>query len=54
MTGTPWRDGLPRPGKDAQCEDCGLVYELDEKGRPKTYYPFTCDDCSGAVEPVRE
>ena len=47
------RVGIPIPGENAQCEDCGLVYGLAD-GDPKTEQPYTCDDCGGAVEVVEE
>jgi hypothetical protein len=46
------RIAIPIPGQDAQCEDCGLTYRLDDDGEPRTAKPYTCDDCGGAVEPV--
>lgn len=48
------RIGIPVAGKDAQCEDCGLVYPLDEIGEPKTQVAYTCDDCGGPVEAAEE
>ena len=41
---------VPRPDKPAQCDDCGLVYEVDAKGSPQTADAYTCDDCGGYVE----
>ena len=37
----------------ARCEDCELVYDVDDHGCPVTAQAFTCDDCGGAVEPDR-
>lgn len=44
------RIGFPKPGENAVCEECELIYSLDDDGQPKTIEPFTCDDCGGAVE----
>lgn len=37
-------------GRYAECENCGLRYEVGRADVPITEVPFTCDDCGEYVD----